>query len=88
MSEANGGNGNVKITSMNELQANHPDSRDIGPIGLRCKRDETHIHLEFGKPVEWVRLTPDVARSTARQLVMLADAINEEQTCVTPPDKD
>lgn len=68
------------ITPMNELQANHPDSEDIGPIDLQFKRDETHIYLEFGKQVEWLRLTPDVARSTARQLVMLAVEIDGEQT--------
>lgn len=80
MIDANGAGVNVTIMPTNELQANHPDSEDIGPISLEVKRDETRIHLEFGKPVEWLRLTPDLARATARQLVALADEIDGEQT--------
>ncbi len=76
------------LTPTDEIQANHPDSNNIGPITVEVNRDETHIYLELGEPVEWLRLTPDVARTIARKLVILADVIDVEQTCITPPDKD
>ena len=67
-------------TPADEILANHSDSENIGPIDVQFKRDNTQIHLEFGKPIEWLRLTPDVARTTAKRLIMLADEIDGGQT--------